>query len=152
MNERLQTLYKEVILQYSKAPFHFEEKMDCDHLVKANNPVCGDSYKFYINSDPQQFKDVYFHGFGCAISKASSAVLVKLINNQDWETAYARCSAFLEYLDNPISGGGKAIDPDFEAFSAVHEFPSRMDCATLGWRAVQKFLVTLRAAESRDQL
>ena len=151
MNERLQTLYREVILQYSKAPFHFEEQTHCDHLVKANNPVCGDSFKFYINTGPGELKEVYFHGFGCAISKASSAVLVKSINNQDWETAYARCRAFLDYLANPTAVGGATVDPDFEAFSAVHEFPSRMDCATLGWQAVQKFLATLKASESRNQ-
>ena len=138
MNERLKALYKEVIVQHSKSPFHFEKKQDYDHLVIANNPVCGDNYRFYINAETQKLNEVYFHGFGCAISKASNSILVQLIGDQDWKKAYEYCCSFLEYLgEGDVS---VMIDPAFEAFSAVHEFPSRMDCATLGWKEMKKFL------------
>lgn len=144
MNERLKALYKEVILQHSKEPFHFGKKEDCDHVIVANNPVCGDNYKFYVNAGKQTLKDVYFHGFGCAISKASNAVLVQLISDQDLKKAYVTCCAFLDYLDNRNNAPKTMTDPAFEAFSAVHEFPSRMDCATLGWREMKKFLENMK--------
>lgn len=140
MNERLKALYQEVIVQQSKEPFHFEQQAHCDHKVTANNPVCGDNYQFYLNTDAKGLKEVYFHGYGCAISKASNSVLVQLINNEDWEKAYRYCCSFLEYLRNGDSGEITQVDPAFEAFSAVHEFPARMDCATLGWKEIKKFL------------
>ena len=140
MNDRLKALYQEVIIRHSKQPFHFEEKMPCDHIVVANNPVCGDNYNFYIHSDSERIQEIYFHGFGCAISKASNSILVTLINNRDWREAYRYCNSFLAYLDNKNEGVQEPVDVAFEAFLAVHEFPSRMDCATLGWREIKKFL------------
>ena len=83
---------------------------------------------------------MYFHGFGCAISKASNSILAQLINDQDWKKAYDCCCSFLEYLNQPNLQDKLEVDPRFEAFSAVHEFPSRMDCATLGWKEIKKFL------------
>ena len=140
MNEKLKLLYTEVILQHSKAPFHFNKVEHCDHVVVANNPVCGDNYSFFVNAANQNLQDVYFHGFGCAISMASNSVLVQLISNQDWDEAYAMCNAFLDYLGNPDNKLKKAAVPAFEAFSAVYEFPARMDCATLGWQKIKRFL------------
>ena len=140
MNERLKALYQEIIMQHSKEPFHFEQKEPCDHLVVANNPVCGDNYKFYLNTRASGLNEVYFHGFGCAISKASNSILAQLINDQDWKKAYDCCCSFLDYLNQPNLQDKLEVDPRFEAFSAVHEFPSRMDCATLGWKEIKKFL------------
>ena len=140
MNDRLKALYHEVILKHNKQPFHFEKKIPCDHVVVANNPVCGDNYNFYIHFDSEKIKEIYFHGFGCAISKASNSILTTLINNQNWQEAYDYCNAFLAYLDDKRGAGQVPMDSAFEAFLAVHEFPSRMDCATLGWRELKKFL------------
>ncbi|MDN5215898.1 SUF system NifU family Fe-S cluster assembly protein [Fulvivirgaceae bacterium BMA12] len=142
MNDRLKALYQKVIMKHSKQPFHFEKKIPCDHIVVANNPVCGDNYNFYIDADTEKIGKIYFHGFGCAISKASNSVLATLISNQDWRDAYQYCNAFLAYLEHKDGADQKPLDPAFEAFSAVHEFPSRMDCATLGWKEVKKFVET----------
>lgn len=139
MNERLKSLYQAVILKHNKTPYHFDVQENYDHTVQANNPVCGDKFQFYIKIKNDQLASVHYHGFGCAISKASNSILVKGIEHLEPAEAYKFCCSFLDYIDCGEYVNGEAPET-FEAFSAVNEFPARIECATLGWREMKNFL------------
>lgn len=139
MNDRLKELYKSVILNHHHNPVGFEVREDASQALEAYNPLCGDKFRLFFNINDGKISDIHFHGYGCAISKASTSVLVETLKGKSLEEAKALCADFMEY----VSPEGEPSEPRrevFEAFSAAREFPGRLKCATLSWDALINFL------------
>ncbi|MFK8005662.1 MAG: Fe-S cluster assembly sulfur transfer protein SufU [Saprospiraceae bacterium] len=139
MNERLKKLYKTVILEHNKTPFFYEKKEEATYVLKAYNQICGDRFELYFEVKSGIIEDLTFHGFGCAISKASTSVLVKNIKGKDFVEALLFCRGFLSATTSEEEVG-ENLGEELEAFSAAKEFPGRLKCATLAWDEMIKFL------------
>ena len=140
MNERLKSLYKTVILEHNKTPFFYEKNEKATYVLKAYNQICGDRFELYFDLKEGVIENLTFHGFGCAISKASSSVLTKNLIGKTLEEALLLGQQFLSVTDeNSLNVGGK-FEEEFEAFSAAKDFPGRLKCATLAWDEMIKFL------------
>lgn len=140
MNERLKSLYKTVILEHNKTPFFYEKNENATYVLKAYNQICGDRFELYFDLKEGVIENLTFHGFGCAISKASSSVLTKNLIGKTLEEALLLGQQFLSVTDeNSLNVGGK-LEEEFEAFSAAKDFPGRLKCATLAWDEMIKFL------------
>ena len=139
MNERLKTLYKSVIIKHNSEPFSFEKKENATHVLKAYNPICGDRFELFFEVKNGVIEDLTFHGFGCAISKASTSVLVKNMVGKDFVKALLCCKEFLSVTDLEAESVENENE-EFEAFAGAKEFPGRLKCATLAWDEMQKFL------------
>ncbi len=135
--EEIQSLYKDKILPENKAPYHFE-KVDADHSVKAYNPMCGDKYELYFENDDQLLDQVHFHGIGCAISKASTSILVRRIEGMTEEEAEEYCKKFLEAINS--SDPDSLSDEDLKILVELKNFEGRVDCIKLSWEALYDFL------------
>ena len=70
MSNDLRKLYSEIIKEHNENPFHFEKISDAKNMIKAYNPICGDRFELYVDSQQNKIEKLHFHGFGCAISKA----------------------------------------------------------------------------------
>ena len=99
MNERLKALYKSVILEHNKAPFFYDKNEEATYVLKAYNQICGDRFELYFEVKNGVIEDLTFHGFGCAISKASSSVLVKNLKGKTFEEALLLSQQFLSVTD-----------------------------------------------------
>lgn len=139
MNDKLKQLYKTVILKHNNAPFHYEKKEGATHQLEAYNPLCGDRFKLFLEVKEGIIESIHFHGYGCAISKASTSVLVKNLEGKTKEQALALCGEFQQVV-LPDATATNELE-EFEAFAAAKDFPGRLTCATLSWEAVQSFLV-----------
>ena len=139
MNKRLKKLYQTIILQHHKAPFAFEKREDAQYVLKAYNPICGDRFDLFFDLKNGAIDSLTFHGFGCAISKASSSILVKHLKNKPIEEALFLCEQFEQVVELNNQNTNYPND-DFEAFSAAKEFPGRLQCATLSWGEIKQFL------------
>ena len=139
MNERLKALYKSVILEHNKAPFFYDKNEEATYVLKAYNQICGDRFELYFEVKNGVIEDLTFHGFGCAISKASSSVLVKNLKGKTFEEALLLSQQFLSVTDEESETEEK-LEEEFEAFSAAKDFPGRLKCATLAWDEMIKFL------------
>ncbi|MCB9263408.1 MAG: SUF system NifU family Fe-S cluster assembly protein [Lewinellaceae bacterium] len=139
MNDRLKQLYQSVILKHSKEPVHFEKKEQATHVLEAYNPLCGDKFQLFFEIEDGKISQLSFHGYGCAISKASASVLVKKLEGRPVEEGLALCREFLAMLqaekENP-----EDVDEELAAFAAARSFPGRMKCATLSWEEMETFL------------
>lgn len=139
--EEIQALYKQKILPESKAPFHFEKPEKFTKNLEAYNPMCGDQYHLYF--DEQEHPN-HFHGFGCAVSKASTSLLVKKTQGMEKAEIQALASTFLEAMD------GKEVSVNDEELSilvALKDFGGRLDCITLSWKTL---LVELEKEANED--
>jgi len=137
----LKTLYKTVILQHNKLPFHFEKKENAPFVIEAYNSLCGDRFQVFLEHKNGIITTLHFHGYGCAISKASTSVLVKQLTGQSIEEGLASCKAFLKTLQTDST-----TTPDNEelaAFMGAKDFPGRAKGATLAWDELVPFLESL---------
>jgi len=139
MKERLKQLYKSVILAHSKAPYNYE-KVDNQEEVEAYNPLCGDRFILYLDIKDGRIDKLHFHGHGCAISKASTSILVKHLEHKTIAEALALCANFEQITQTNTATPVVILEEDFEAFEAAKDFPGRLKCATLSWEAVKEVL------------
>ncbi|MFK7924711.1 MAG: Fe-S cluster assembly sulfur transfer protein SufU [Bacteroidia bacterium] len=142
MNERLKKLYQEVIVRQSREPYHFSKAAEGE-MVEAYNPLCGDQYQLYIQEGDDTLQELHFHGYGCAISKASCSVMVQSLEGLDVEAAKAKIETFLMVLNPEFSLEGEQVPADFLAFEAARSFPARLKCASLAWEAMADYLQNL---------
>ena len=138
MNDRLKQLYKTVILKHNNTPFHYEKDASATHQLEAYNPLCGDRFNLYLTVKNGVIERIHFHGYGCAISKASTSVLVENLDGQSIEKALTLCKEFQQVVSPDVME--KNDKEEFEAFAAAKNFPGRLTCATLSWEVMQNFL------------
>ncbi len=136
----LKTLYSDIIRHHNESPFHFEKIEHAPVVLRANNPVCGDRFDLFLTADQKRISALHFHGFGCAISKASASVLVKSLEGRSLHEANNICNEFIHFIDNKPLHAPQELTDDFKAFSGVHNFPERRDCAILPWSAMKTYL------------
>ena len=139
MNQRLKDLYKSVILQHNNEPYNFVKNEKATHQLDAYNQICGDRFNLFFEIENGVIQNLTFHGFGCAISKASTSVLVKTLEGKTIEEALLQCEIFQKEVQPDLISEGN-VHEKFEAFSAAKDFPGRLKCATLSWDEIIIFL------------
>ncbi len=143
MSKDLKKLYSEIIKEHNENPYHFEKINNAQNTIKAYNPICGDRFELYIDAQQNKISGLHFHGFGCAISKASTSVLTKSLEGKSFQEALDICNRFLRFIDHELKDNDLNLPEEFKAFSGVHDFPERYDCATLSWKEMKSFIVSV---------
>jgi nitrogen fixation protein NifU and related proteins len=74
-------LYREVILDHYKNPRGHGVIEGADAQADGVNPLCGDEVSIYIQfaDDGETVEEVKFSGRGCAISQASTSMLMEMV-------------------------------------------------------------------------
>ena len=112
----LEQMYREVILDHYKNPRGHGVIEDADAQAEGLNPLCGDEVTIYVQfeDDGETIDEVKFSGRGCAISQASTSMLMEMIKGRKaGEIAGLPKEALLEEIGIPLT-------------------PIRLKCALLG--------------------
>ncbi len=139
MNEELKSLYKKVILKHNKTPQYFYENKNANQVLDAYNPVCGDRFRIYLKMENDRIKEVSFKGYGCAISKASISIMMENILGKTIEEVKVLYHEFDQVVRSKDSTE-EYSESTFQVFAAARSFPGRMDCVTLGWEELMRFI------------
>jgi nitrogen fixation protein NifU and related proteins len=77
-------MYREVILDHYKNPRGHGIIDDADAQAEGVNPLCGDEITISVafEDDGETIKDVMFEGRGCAISQASTSMLMDMVKGR----------------------------------------------------------------------
>ena len=134
----LNTLYRTVIMDNYKNPKNKGlTKSDEFHFVHLNNPSCGDEMNVEIKVHNGIIEDIKQDGHGCSISMSSASVASDLLKGLSLDEALRLCNVFFELV--------QGVDPENEdelgeaiAYTGVRQFPARIKCATLAWKAIEK--------------
>lgn len=136
MSSDLRDLYQEVILDHGKRPRNFRRLDQPSCSADGYNPLCGDHFMLDLRLDGGRIADIAFEGAGCAISTASASLMTEAIKGRTVEEARQLFKKFHRLIlceaapeDGPPLG-------KLEVFSGVHEYPTRVKCATLAWHAL----------------
>lgn len=134
----LDSLYRQVILDHYKHPRNRGEFADEAMTIEMNNPTCGDRIFLQLKVDGDKIEDVRFTGEGCSISMASASMMTQAVKGKTIAEALKMAEEFSRMMlgeDVDITVFG--LD-DIEALQGVANFPARIKCATLAWKAVEK--------------
>lgn len=134
----LDTLYRQVILDHYKHPRNRGEFDDGAMTIEMNNPTCGDRIFLQLKLEGNTIEDVRFTGEGCSISMASASMMTQAIKGKKLEEALTMAEEFSRMmLGEEVNMTIFGLD-DIEALQGVANFPARIKCATLAWKAVEK--------------
>lgn len=133
----LNQLYRSVIMDHYKTPRNKGVIDDGTMTVDMNNPTCGDAIRLTLDVQDEIVQDAKFDGEGCSISLASASMMTEAIKGKSIEHALEMSEEFSKMMlgedyDIPEEDG------DIEALSGVSQFPARIKCATLTWKALEK--------------
>jgi nitrogen fixation NifU-like protein len=109
-------LYREVILDHYKNPRGHGVIEGADAHADGVNPLCGDEVSVYVQfaDDGETVEEVKFSGRGCAISQASTSMLMEMVVGKTaQEIAVLPKEQLLEEVGIPLT-------------------PIRLKCALLG--------------------
>lgn len=132
---------REIIIDNYKYPRNKEEVSDPSYItVHMDSASCIDDIylQFKIDEASKKIIDCKWHGTGCAISSASTSIMSELIKGHTIGEAKSMMTEFNKMLE------GKEFDEDVlgEAvcFATVNRQPSRITCANISWRGLEKAL------------
>ena len=149
-SDDLRDLYRELILDHARSPRHFGRIADATHSASGINPLCGDKLHLYVRIGPDKtIADIGFEGTGCAISIASASLLTEALlgTGQDEALGYA------EKVVQTLSGKhhqSEATLGKLQALAGVRDYPSRVKCATLAWRALNSAVLNEQGPVSTE--
>jgi nitrogen fixation protein NifU and related proteins len=137
----LTDLYQEVILDHGKRPRNFGPLEAATATAEGLNPLCGDHLILQVKVAGGKVQEARFTGTGCAISRASASVMTGLVKGKTAAEVEAMYQVF-----HTLVTEGPGAHPDLEAlgklavFGGVHEFPTRVKCASLAWHTLRSAL------------
>lgn len=149
----LRDLYQEVILDHGRKPRNFRRLEDADRTSRGDNPMCGDRMELFLKMTPDgHIADAAFQGRGCAVSMASASLMTETVKGKTPVEAQALGAAFRDLAMTgqcptcaaSLEGAMERLTP----LSGVHEFPSRVKCATLAWHTLNAALAGAKEASS----
>ncbi len=136
MKSTLKQLYNRLILDRQKDLSGFEKRENAQFVLEAYNPVCGDQYKLYLDFEGDRITKASYHGYGCALSKASTSLLIEGLPGK---TEY-ECKEFIEYYFRTLENNDEQASEIYKALAVAKDFPGRKQCTTLSWEAVLDFI------------
>lgn len=146
--EELRDLYQEVILDHGRKPRNHFRMEVFDASARGDNPMCGDRVELFLALENGQISKASFLGRGCAISQASASLLTELVPGLTPDEARAMGARLREMAKTGARDDSTPALARLSALSGVHEFPSRVKCATLAWHALDAALDGSKEASS----
>jgi len=73
-------LYRELIIERNRSPHYRGELDPNDYSFQDENPLCGDNIRIDVRTDENDIiTEAVFSGHGCAISQASTDLLIEFV-------------------------------------------------------------------------
>ena len=136
----LNELYTEVVLAASRDMTNKRELHDADIHEHGHNPSCGDEITLQLRGD-KNIDDLAYTGTGCAISQASTSIMIDTVKGLSKEEALKLANDFLEMVrGEELSEDEMDALGDAAIFENMKNLPARIKCATLPWYTLKYML------------
>jgi nitrogen fixation protein NifU and related proteins len=133
----LDQLYRSVIMDHYKNPRN-KGSLETDAVtIDMNNPTCGDRIHLTLKVKDGVVEDAKFDGEGCSISMSSASMMTQIIKGKKVEEALELADIFSKMMMGEEYSDKYDLE-DVEALQGVSQFPARIKCATLAWKAMEK--------------
>ncbi|MGP1586694.1 MAG: Fe-S cluster assembly sulfur transfer protein SufU [Schwartzia sp. (in: firmicutes)] len=137
----LEEIYTELIAEESRNPAHRRHLAHPTAVLKGRNPSCGDEITLEVEVKNGVIESAAFTGVGCAISQASTSLMIDLIEGQSVEKAKHLIALFLGMIKGDIADDDALEDlGDAAALKSIATLPARVKCAVLSWHTLDEVL------------
>lgn len=127
-------LKRQIILDNYQNPYNKEHIDDSKYIsVNTNNSSCIDNIDLWVAIEDDKIVDIKFDGEACAISTASTSVMIKELIGKSIDKAEEFANKFYKMVEDGT------VDESFEeaiAFDSIYKQSNRKTCATLPYRGI----------------
>ncbi|HEX7953529.1 MAG TPA: SUF system NifU family Fe-S cluster assembly protein [Burkholderiales bacterium] len=138
------SLYSDVILDHIKNARNFQVLADANRRAHGINPLCGDTFDVYAKVEGDRVVEAAFQCECCGISMASASIMTEAVKGKTVQEARMLYRSFEKLLRDPDAAALQADSGQMPMLELIREFPSRVNCALLGWHTLDA------ALEGRD--
>lgn len=142
--EDLTDVYNDLIMEHSMNSYNKKKLEGANYSEIGHNPNCGDEITLELKLDGDKIEDMAFTGHGCAISQASTSIMIDTLRGKTIEEAREIIKTFIEMIKREISDEEqlKKLE-DAIAFKNVSNMPARVKCALLAWHTLDDMIKNL---------
>lgn len=139
--DELTQVYNELIMEHSMNSYNKKKLKNVDFCEIGHNPNCGDEITLELKLDGDKIKDMAFSGHGCAISQASTSIMIDTLKGKTIEEAKEIIKIFIEMIKRETTDEAELEKlEDAIAFRNVSHMPARVKCALLAWHTIEDIL------------
>jgi nitrogen fixation protein NifU and related proteins len=135
----LNSIYTEIIMEHNSSN-HNKRHLEHAHLKeKGHNPSCGDEIELELKLSGDIIEDAAFTGNGCAISQASTSIMIDLIKGRSKKEALELVKIFLSMIKREIIEEAELEKlEEAVALRNISNMPARVKCAVLAWHTLKE--------------
>ncbi len=139
--DELSQMYNELIMEHSMNSYNKKKLEKADYSELGHNPNCGDEIEIEIKLDGNTIEDMAFTGHGCAISQASTSIMIDTLKGKTVEEAKEIIKTFIEMIKRETTSEEELQKlEDAIAFRNISNMPARVKCALLAWHTIEDIL------------
>lgn len=137
----LTNVYNELIMEHSMNSYNKKKLENADYCEIGHNPNCGDEIKIELKLKGNIIEDMAFSGHGCAISQASTSIMIDTLKGKTIDEAKEIIKTFIDMIKREITDEEdlKKLE-DAIAFRNVANMPARVKCALLAWHTMEDII------------
>ncbi len=139
--EELDNIYNELIMEHSMNSYNKKKINDANFEEIGHNPNCGDEITLEVKINNGIIEDMAFLGHGCAISQASTSIMIDTLKGKNIKEAKEIIKTFIEMIKRELKDE-KELEKleDAIAFKNIANMPARVKCALLAWHTLEDIL------------
>ncbi len=134
-------IYNDLIMEHSMNSYNKKKLDNPDFEEMGHNPNCGDEITLELKLNGNIIEDMAFLGHGCAISQASTSIMIDTLKGKTVEEAKKIIQTFIAMIKREKTDEEKLkLLEDAIAFKNVANMPARVKCALLAWHTLEGIL------------
>ena len=139
--EDLNDVYNELIMEHSMNSYNKKKLENADYCEVGHNPNCGDEITLELKLNGDIIEDMAFSGHGCAISQASTSIMIDVLKGKTVEEAKEIIKTFIDMIKRETKSEEELEKlEEAIAFRNVANMPARVKCALLAWHTIEDML------------
>ncbi len=139
--EDLTDIYNDLIMEHSMNSYNKKKIENPTYCEMGHNPNCGDEIEIQLKLNGNIIEDMAFTGHGCAISQASTSIMIDTLKGKTVEEAKEIIKTFIDMIKRETQNEEdlKKLE-DAIAFKNVSNMPARVKCALLAWHTLEDLI------------
>ena len=136
-------IYNEMLMEHAYSKKNKKELDSYDACSLGHNPNCGDEIKLEVklSSDKSSIEDMSFSGHGCAISQASTSIMIDTLKGKSIKEAKEIIEIYFKMIRREeISKEDSKLLKDAMILKNISNMPARVKCALLAWHTLDDML------------
>ncbi|KNF08623.1 iron-sulfur cluster assembly scaffold protein IscU [Gottschalkia purinilytica] len=141
----LNEIYSELIRYHNKNQLNKKEIPNATISERGHNPSCGDDITLHLKLEEDIIIDAGFSGIGCAISQASTSIMIDLIKGKNINEVENILNTFLGMIKKEVEDEDQLnILGDAIYLRNISNMPARVKCCALPWHSLKVSLERIK--------